>query len=101
MFIVVCVFLLFVHDCVDGMKHPMKKVVRWSQVIVKMSNIVTIIDDHVDKLLLQRKNNKPNAMQLEGKIIRLAMILILMTNSKGACVTLIISNYFVLKLCSC
>lgn len=69
--------------CVDGMKHPTKRVVQWSQVIVKMSNIVTIIDDLADKLLLQRKNNKPNAMQPDEKIIRLVIIVIRMMTIKG------------------
>lgn len=52
---------------------------------MKMSIIVIIIDDHADKLLLQRKKSKPNAMRADGKTIRPVMTVIRMMNTKGAC----------------
>lgn len=69
----------------DGMKHRTKIVRQWSQVIVRMSNLVTIIDDHVDKLRLLRRNSKPNERLAEGKITILVMIVILTTTPKGVC----------------
>lgn len=62
----------------------MKKVHLWTLAIVKMKHIVITIDDHVDKLRLQRKNNKPNAKLAEGKITLLKVNLTMIT--KGACV---------------